>query len=67
MSRRSCSAATRRRPCPSWVAATRSCSPGVLEFYRDLSEVAGYELETAGVLKGGKKFWALARMGKEPS
>jgi phage/plasmid-like protein (TIGR03299 family) len=37
----------------------------ILEFYRDLSEVAGYELETAGVLKGGKKFWALARMGKE--
>ena len=37
----------------------------VLEFYRDLSEVAGYELETAGVLKAGKKFWALARTGKE--
>jgi len=36
----------------------------VLEFYRDLSEVAGYELETAGVLKGGKKFWALAKTGK---
>ena len=33
----------------------------VLEFYRDLSEVSGYELETAGVLKGGRKFWALAR------
>lgn len=30
----------------------------VLEFYRDLTEVSGYELETAGVLKGGKKFWA---------
>lgn len=25
----------------------------VLEFYRDLTEVSGYELETAGVLKGG--------------
>jgi phage/plasmid-like protein (TIGR03299 family) len=37
----------------------------VLEFYRDLSEVAGYDLETGGVLKGGRKFWALARMGKE--
>ena len=36
----------------------------VLEFYRDLTEVAGYELETAGVLKAGKKFWALARTGK---
>src|SRR3989344_3647013 len=31
----------------------------VLEFYRDLTEVSGYELETAGVLKGGRKFWAL--------
>ena len=36
----------------------------VLEFYRDLSEVSGYELETAGVLKGGKKFWALAKTGQ---
>lgn len=36
----------------------------VLEFYRDLTEVAGYELETAGILKGGRKFWALARTGK---
>ena len=37
----------------------------VLEFYRDLTEVSGFELETAGVLKEGKKFWALARTGKE--
>lgn len=37
----------------------------VLEFYRDLTEVSGYELETAGVLKEGRKFWALARIGKE--
>lgn len=36
----------------------------VLEFYRDLTERSGYELETAGVLKGGKKFWALARTGQ---
>jgi phage/plasmid-like protein (TIGR03299 family) len=36
----------------------------VLEFYRDLTQVSGYELETAGVLKGGKKFWALAKTGK---
>lgn len=35
----------------------------VLEFYRDLTEISGFELETAGVLKGGKKFWALARTG----
>ena len=33
----------------------------VLEFYRDLTESSGFELETAGVLKGGKKVWALAR------
>lgn len=37
----------------------------VLEFYRDLVEMSGYELETAGVLKEGRKFWALARTGKE--
>lgn len=36
----------------------------VLEFYRDLTQVAGYELETAGVLKGGRKLWALARTGQ---
>src|SRR5690554_1257823 len=36
----------------------------VIEFYRDLTEVAGFELETAGVLKGGRKFWALARTGQ---
>lgn len=37
----------------------------VLEFYRDLTEISGFELETAGVLKEGRKFWALARVGKE--
>jgi len=36
----------------------------ILEFYRDLTEVGGYELETAGVLKGGRKLWALARTGQ---
>lgn len=36
----------------------------VLEFYRDLTEVSGYEMETAGVLKAGRKFWALARTGQ---
>lgn len=36
----------------------------VLEFYRDLTEVGGFELETAGVLKEGKKLWALARTGQ---
>ncbi|WP_066272831.1 DUF932 domain-containing protein [Hydrogenophaga palleronii] len=39
--------------------------PGeILEFYRDLTEVGGFELETAGVLKEGRKFWALARTGQ---
>ncbi|MDH2597344.1 DUF932 domain-containing protein [Acinetobacter baumannii] len=36
----------------------------ILEFYRGLTEQSGFELETAGVLKGGKKFWALARTGQ---
>lgn len=36
----------------------------ILEFYRDLTEVSGFELETAGVLKAGRKFWALARTGQ---
>lgn len=36
----------------------------ILEFYRDLTEQSGFELETAGVLKGGKKFWALASTGQ---
>jgi len=37
----------------------------VLEFYRDLTEAGGFELETAGVLKEGRKLWALARTGQE--
>jgi phage/plasmid-like protein (TIGR03299 family) len=42
--------------------------PGdVLEFYRDLTEAAGFQLETAGVLFGGKRFWAQARIGKDAS
>lgn len=36
----------------------------ILEFYRDLTEVSGFGLETAGVLKGGRKIWALARTGQ---
>ncbi|WP_423380293.1 DUF932 domain-containing protein [Burkholderia sp. LMG 32019] len=35
----------------------------ILEFYRDLTEVGGFQLETAGVLKEGRKLWALARTG----
>src|SRR5690606_38555720 len=42
--------------------------PGeILEFYRDLTEVGGFELETAGVLREGRKFWALARTGQSVS
>lgn len=37
----------------------------VLHFYKDLVSVGGFELETAGVLKGGKKLWALAKTGQE--
>ena len=37
----------------------------ILAFYRDLVEAGGFELETAGVLKGGKKLWAMARTGQE--
>jgi phage/plasmid-like protein (TIGR03299 family) len=33
----------------------------ILEFYRDLTEISGFELETAGVLKEGRKIWALAK------
>lgn len=36
----------------------------ILEFYRDLSEISGFEMETAGVLKGGRTIWALARTGQ---
>lgn len=35
----------------------------VLEFFRDLVEKSGFELETAGTMKGGRRFWALARTG----
>lgn len=37
----------------------------VLEFFRDLTEAAGFQLETAGVLFDGKRFWALASIGAE--
>jgi phage/plasmid-like protein (TIGR03299 family) len=36
----------------------------VLHFYQDLVQAGGFELETAGVLKGGKKLWALAKTGQ---
>lgn len=34
----------------------------VLEFFRDLTEGAGFKLDTAGVLYEGRQFWALARV-----
>jgi phage/plasmid-like protein (TIGR03299 family) len=36
----------------------------ILDFYRDLTEAGGFELETAGVLKEGRKLWALAKTGQ---
>jgi len=39
--------------------------PGeVLEFFRDLVEAYDYQLDVAGCLFGGKRFWALARTGE---
>jgi phage/plasmid-like protein (TIGR03299 family) len=37
----------------------------VLEFFKELVEGAGFKLETAGTLFGGKKFWALAYIGDD--
>jgi len=39
----------------------------ILEFYRDLTEAGGFELESAGVLKEGRKLWALAKTGQSVS
>lgn len=40
--------------------------PGeVLEFYRDIVAQAGFKMETAGCLRGGRKYWALASIGEE--
>lgn len=40
--------------------------PGeVLEFFRDLCEYLKFEMETAGVLFDGKRYWALANIGPE--
>ena len=42
------------------------CQPSeILEFFRDLVNAGGFELETAGVLRGGRKLWALAKTGQE--
>jgi phage/plasmid-like protein (TIGR03299 family) len=39
----------------------------ILEFYRELVDVSGFELETAGILKFGRKCFALARTGQSTS
>lgn len=40
--------------------------PGeTLEFFRDLVGANGFELETAGTLFDGRRFWALAAIGEE--
>jgi phage/plasmid-like protein (TIGR03299 family) len=36
-----------------------------LEFFRDLTDAAGFELSTAGTLFGGRKFWSLAKANRE--
>ena len=35
----------------------------ILDFFAKLSEIGGFELETAGVLSGGRRVWALAKVG----
>jgi phage/plasmid-like protein (TIGR03299 family) len=37
----------------------------ILDFMADLTAQAGFSLETAGTLHGGRKFWALAKIGAE--
>ena len=37
----------------------------VLEFFRDLVELHGMELSTAGIIQNGRAYWALANVGKE--
>lgn len=40
--------------------------PGdVLEFFRKLVDSHGFKLETAGALRGGRRIWALARIGEQ--
>ena len=37
----------------------------VLDFFRELTAAQGFAMETAGTLKGGKRFWALARVAED--
>lgn len=44
----------------------KGCQPrDILEFYRDLVEDIGFEIETAGALQDGKRVWAMARVGMD--
>lgn len=36
----------------------------ILEFFRSLIDTAGFRMNTAGVLFGGKRYWALAEIGE---
>jgi len=42
------------------IVQPRDC----MEFFRDLTECAGFTMETAGTMFGGRRFWALAHIGK---
>lgn len=35
----------------------------VLEFFREMTETGGWHIHTAGVLRGGRKLWAMATRG----
>jgi phage/plasmid-like protein (TIGR03299 family) len=37
----------------------------VLEFFRELTDTQGFQLETAGTLFGGRRYWALAKIAEE--
>jgi phage/plasmid-like protein (TIGR03299 family) len=37
----------------------------IIEFFRDLTERQGFELETAGALANGRRVWGLARLGRD--
>jgi phage/plasmid-like protein (TIGR03299 family) len=37
----------------------------VIEFYRDVVQTAGFTMDTAGSLNGGRKYWALAKIGQD--
>lgn len=37
----------------------------ILNFFNNLIQEAGFKMNTAGVLFGGKRFWALVEIGKE--